>query len=315
MPWALGTAAAQPAPPAAMHFVALGDMPYGLDGRAGPAFRHLIDLVNAERPPFSIHVGDFKDGLTECTDALFDRVHAYFQRFDAALVLTPGDNDWTDCQRHGADPLERLQALRQRFYATAQSMGRRPIALQRQPDTMPAYAPYRENQRWRHGSVLFATCHVIGPRDNTEAASGALRMEQRRREAANAQWVRDAFVRAAAEGATALVLAMQADVFRPQRHRDEPREVRKAFRPLISDTLLPLVQAARLPVLLVHGDSHHLIADRPFRDRQGTPIDRLWRLQVPGDGRMHAVRVTVDGRAAEPFSFQQIWNPMAPDPR
>ena len=54
---------------APFEFVALGDMPYGPDTIAGPAYRHLIDLVNAIDPPFTLHVGDFKDGLADCGDA------------------------------------------------------------------------------------------------------------------------------------------------------------------------------------------------------------------------------------------------------
>ena len=52
---ALATATAGP-----FEFVALGDMPYGPDAIAGPAYRHLIDLINQAAPPFAIHVGDFR---------------------------------------------------------------------------------------------------------------------------------------------------------------------------------------------------------------------------------------------------------------
>jgi hypothetical protein len=181
-------AQAQPAAPAAVapfEFVALGDMPYGSDLIAGPAYRHLIGLVNQAAPPFTLHVGDFKDGTADCGDAEYQRQWQYFQRFDSALVYTPGDNDWLDCHRRGDDPLERLQALRDRFFAGPQSLGRRPIGVERQSDQMPAYARHRENLRWVYpagpGGVVFATFHTVGPGNGLDAASTAVRDEARAR--------------------------------------------------------------------------------------------------------------------------------------
>ena len=38
-----------------------------------------------------------------------------------------------------------------------------PATLQRQADLMPEHADYRENQRWQHQGVVFATFHTVGP--------------------------------------------------------------------------------------------------------------------------------------------------------
>lgn len=299
----------------ALRFVALGDMPYGHDTRTGPAYRHLIDLVNAERVPFSIHVGDFKDGLTECSEALYERQYAHFKSYSTALVYTPGDNDWTDCQRQHADPLERLGALRQRFFGTSNSLGAQPIALQRQSDAIPAHAAYRENQRWWHQGVLFVTVHTVGPDDNAKDATPALLQEHRLREAANIAWLQAAFEMAGRQPARALVVATQADPFKNGRSPGDPPVVRKPFRRLLGETLLPLASASQLPVLFIHGDSHHFVSDQPFVGANGRPLPRLWRLQVPGEDRMHAVLVSVEPGAAVPFAFRLIWNPMSPNPR
>jgi len=309
----LGTAPALAEP--ALRFVALGDMPYGHETRTGPAYRHLIELVNAERVPFTIHVGDFKDGLTECSDALYERQYAYFQSYSTALVYTPGDNDWTDCQRQHADPLERLAALRQRFFASPRSLGAQPIALQRQSEAQPAQARYPENQRWWLQGVLFVTVHTVGPDDNAKDESPALLREQAQREAANIAWLQAAFDLARRQSARAVVVATQADPFKDGRWPGEAPVVRKPFRRLLSDTLLPLATASRLPVLFIHGDSHHFISDQPFTDAQGRRLPGLWRLQVPGEERMHAVLVSVEPGAAQPFKLRLIWNPMSPSPQ
>ena len=320
--------AARPTASPSFEFVALGDMPYGPDLMAGPAYRHLIGLVNRAAPPFTVHVGDFKDGMADCGDAEYTRQWQYFQRFDSALVYTPGDNDWLDCHRRGADPLERLQALRERFFTGPQSLGRRPIAVERQADRMPAFARYRENLRWvypaRPGGVVFVTVHTVGPRNGLDAASPAVRDEARGREAANAAWIREAFALARAQGAPALVLATQAESL-TYPDDDQPKRgvVHEAFAASIRDTLLPLAEAAPFPVLLVHGDFHHFMTDQPFFNASGQRIANLWRLQVFGEPRLHAVRVRVQpgltgangAPAPEPFIFTPIFNPMSRDPR
>ncbi|WP_284616610.1 hypothetical protein [Aquabacterium humicola] len=307
-------AAATGAAAAPFFFVALGDMPYGAEAMTGPAYRRLIEQINAEQPPFAVHVGDFKEGYTPCTDEVYQRQFDHFQRFDGALVFTPGDNDWSDCGRTGADPIERLFALRDRFFAQAWSLGRRPIAVERQADVMPAFERMRENLRWWHEGVLFATFHTVGPDNNAAHAMPALRSDAGERDAANAAWLRATFALAQQRGAQAIVLATQADVLHGADAR-RPARVRRGFEATITRTLLPLAEDAGRPVLLVHGDSHRYLTDQPFVNRRGAPIANLWRLQVFGESRMHAVKVQVNAQADPPFAFTPIWNPMSPDPR
>ena len=312
--WSPRPAGAETAAP--FEFVALGDMPYGPDLIAGPAYRRLIALINQAGPRFAIHVGDFKDGTAACSDDEYLQQWRHFQRFAGALIYTPGDNDWLDCHRRGDDPLERLQALRRRFFAEARSLGRRPIALQRQSELMPAFADYRENQRWLHQGVVFATFHTVGPTNGFDAAQPAVRAEAARREAANAAWITAAFDSARAAGAGALVLATQAESLRYPDPADPKRsEVHESFAS-IAHQLLPLAEAAPFPVLLIHGDYHQFTTDQPFQTNQGRTIAKLWRLQVYGEPRIHAVRVRVQPQQADaPFVFTPIWNAMSPDPR
>lgn len=298
----------------AFRFAALGDMPYGHDAYSGPAYRHLIELINRTQPVFSIHVGDFKDGVSPCSDELYARQHGYFQRFESALVFTPGDNDWVDCQRSGGDPFERLEAVRERFFGQPLSQGQRPLAVQRQGELMPEYRRYRENLRWWHQDVLFATFHTVGPDNNADPPLAELRGEHYVREAANAAWIRAAFVLARERGARALVFATQGDPLRFVRREDAYR-LRKGFGGSIGRTLVPLAQDSGLPVLLVHGDSHRLKFEQPFFGREGRPLPNLWRLEVPGEPRMHAVSVRVDPAASPPFEAEVIHNPMSQDPR
>jgi hypothetical protein len=110
----------------------------------------------------------------------------------------------------------------------------------------------------------------------------------------------------------------------PDLRQPKRSEVHPVFGASIRDTLLPLAEAAPFPVLLIHGDFHGFITDRPFFNARRQPISNLWRLQVFGEPRIHAVRVRVqvEGPAARrsdapaaPFAFTPIWNPMSTDPR
>lgn len=285
-------------------FVALGDLPYGSPDKAYGSYRALIDRINTLDSAFSIHVGDFKSGSTLCSDEEFAHQHAHFQRFKGAVVYTPGDNEWTDCHRanNGAyDPLERLAALRQRFYTPGRSLGQQPLALQNQSDVMPSYGRYVENQRWMHQGALFATLHLVGSNNNFETRDPAAVQEFFERDVANVAWIETTFEQARQQQASAVVLAFQADVFETKTvWEDFPAW--SGFRKSIGDTLLPLARRWGKPVLVVHGDSHQFKIDQPFQlDKK--PLTNVTRLIVPGASDVRAVKVTVQGEA---FSFEMV---------
>lgn len=277
-------------------FVALGDLPYGSPEKAYGPYRVLIDRINHVAPAFSIHIGDFKSGSTLCSDEEFAQQRAHFQRFNGAVVYTPGDNEWTDCHRanNGAyDPLERLAALRKDFFKPSQSLGSHPIRLESQAQRMPAFANYVENQRWQHLGVLFNTVHMVGSNNNLESHDAAASREFFERDAANVAWIQAAFAEAAEKQVSVLVFAFQADVFETKNlYEDFPGW--SGFRKSIGETLLPLARRWGKPVLIIHGDSHQFKLDQPFTlNRQ--PLPNVTRLIVPGASDVRAVKVTVQG--------------------
>lgn len=74
-----------------------GDLPYSAAQEVGVAA--LIDDMNAQRLAFTVHDGDLKAGSSECTDAVYTKALDYFNALKAPAMFTPGDNDWTDCDR------------------------------------------------------------------------------------------------------------------------------------------------------------------------------------------------------------------------
>ncbi len=289
-------------------FVAMGDLPYGDTRRVEARYLALIQTVNAYRPDFSIHVGDFKSGSGECSDAEFKKQLDHFDLFEQALIYTPGDNDWTDCHRvtNGSyDPLERLTILRKLFFSTQFSLGRKPVVLDRQVSPK-SRSDFPENQRWVNKDVLFVTLHVVGSNNNydfRDPDSDAVK-EFVARDAANIEWIRSAFEFAACNKMHALVFAFQADVFESKRFNESFPE-RSGFRTSIGDVLLPLADASPIPVLLIHGDSHVYRFDQPFFMKQKKIIN-LTRLEVPGALDMRAVLVTVDTQSSIPFKTKLI---------
>lgn len=139
-------------------------MPYE-PHRDDARFDRLIDAVNELTPAFTLHVGDTKSGKTSCDDAALEDILDEFDRFQAPLVYTPGDNEWRDCYKKKAArfaPLERLTTVRDMFFTKPESLGVATMPIERQADLMPDYASYVENARFMHEQVMVVTAHIVG---------------------------------------------------------------------------------------------------------------------------------------------------------
>jgi len=288
-------------------FVALGDMPYGNQNQTYRSYRSLIDTINLSQPKFSIHVGDFKSGSSLCSDQEFAEQLKHFSMFDAGVVFTPGDNDWTDCWRSnngGYDPLERLRKIRQDFFKPEVSLGKSPLRLVSQPHIHSKFDEYVENQRWVVDEVLFVTLHIVGSNNNFESRDAEAIKEFFERDAANVAWIRSAFDLAQQNKYKAIVFAFQADVL-VSRSMWEDFPSWSGFRNSIAQTLLPLAKDWAQPVLLIHGDGHQYHFDQPYK-LKGVVIPNVTRLEVPGASDVRAVKVTIDLDKEKVFSTELL---------
>ena len=288
-------------------FVALGDLPYGPDQIAGAKYRTLITQINALKPEFSIHVGDFKEGSARCSDKEFERQRKHFDLFKGALIYTPGDNDWTDCGRksNGSyDPLERLEKLRGQFFKPDTSLGQAPLPLVTQGKVMPTYSTFVENQRWQFSNTLFTTVHIVGS-DNRFAPNNAeAEKEFLARDQANIAWIKETFRLAANQKLQTLVFAFQADVIRGMSRSGTWAE-KTGFHASIEKTLLPLAKEFQGSILIVHGDSHNFEFDQTFM-LESQVLKNVYRLEVPGAKTTGAVSVTIQEGHSIPFSVKTI---------
>jgi hypothetical protein len=281
-----------PTAPGGFRFAVLGDTPY--NEREEKAFVAMIARIDEAPVAFAIHVGDFKGGShAPCTDAVYVERKAELDRSRHPVVLTPGDNDWTDCRRrsNGAmDPIERLARLREIFFATPASLGREPMATIMQSGCLAPPRPecgcaaHPENRRWTRGGVTFVTINVPGSNDNV-GHDAANDREALCRGEANRRWLEGAASQVVRAQGLGLVIALQADPW-------------SSHRPAVYRALLEQVAAIgrRLarPVLFVHGDTHTYKFDRPFTDASGAAIDDIMRLETYGSPLVGWVEVAVD---------------------
>ena len=279
-------------------FALLGDTPYGADQRE--QFPAMVDEINDDpKVRFVLHAGDVKNGSSLCDDALFaDRV-ALYDTFQDPFVLTPGDNEWTDCHRVKAGsylPTERLDAVRELFYAVpGGTLGRRPMQVSSQADS-GAHTAYRENVLFQRGRVVFATVHVVGSENGLEPWTGlpggdqpGVRLaEVEARLAAALAWIDHAFDAAEANDAAGVLLMMQAEPIATPGFAE------------IRQLVVERAEAFDRPVLLVHGDEHQYEQEPSYAG-----VENLTRLETFGNTATQWLRVTVD--VTDPGVFS--WTP------
>jgi hypothetical protein len=296
--------------PAAFAFGLFGDLAYS--AAEEPLLTNV--LADLDRTPlaFVVHVGDLGSPRAgSCTQELWARRLAQFQAAANPLIYTPGDNDWTDCHAQqgvpGADPLERLARLRDAFFTTEHSFGRRTIALTRQSST-PEFAKYRENARWDLGGVTFVTLHVVGS-NNGRGRTSEGDAEFAERNAADLSWLRASFEQAARSGSRAVAIIQQGNIFPAfAPFPGDPKQEPNGFTEL-RNAVGKEAAAFGKPVVLVHGDSHYFRVDKPFmRRRTGSDepvVENVTRVEPFGSPFHHWVMATVDPDDPNVFTFHQ----------
>ena len=296
-------------------FALIGDVPYSSSDR--PWFEAVIDEINADDDVlWVIHAGDIKTGGQPCTDAFLEERLAIFSRFKDPFILTPGDNEWTDCHRENAglfDPLERLQKLRSLFYPrVGMTLGKRPMKVESQA-VSPEYREFPENVRWEEEGVHYATIHIVGSGNglapfqqpsSTEVKTAPVRTEEHdaeveRRTIAGIVWLRRAF--AEAESGKGLFLTLHAALGLERRWEADPPH----FEALL-DVLREETERFARPVVLAHGDSHFFRIDKPLRRKaDGRRLWNFTRVETFGASDVNWIEVTVDPQSANVFSFEQ----------
>jgi hypothetical protein len=303
-----------------------GDLPYSTPQADGVL--KLIDDMNAQRLAFTVHDGDLKAGSgSPCDDALYTSSLAFFNALKSPAAFTPGDNDWTDCDRAsngGFSSRGRLDQERKVLFPSALSLGQRRLRQEVQTDKLCLNAEGSlvscvENRRWSVGNVVYATLNVAGSCNNLcDTAPDAAEFAARNQ--ANIVWLRQTFAQAKARKAAAVMLVSQAN---PGWDLSDPTRAPLRNPKTLAETdglpdgyqefLLALrdeVIAFQKPVSYVHGDSHYFRVDRPFLDAQGRRLENFTRVETFGDNAgngtndVNWIKVSVKPRSREVFSYE-----------
>jgi len=315
-----------------------GDLPYS-DIQATAGVPNLIADMNSQKLAFTVHDGDLKQGSgsvavpSPCDDALYLRSLAYLNSLHAPAMFTPGDNDWTDCDRPangGFSSLERLSYERELLFSTNESFGKRkmkqevqstPLCLGEKPDHTRFMQACSENRRWTVGRVTYATIDIQGSCNNL-CDTNPDPAEYAARNAASIAWMRETFAAANAMRSVAVMFITQADP-----GWDKTDGTRTSLRDpvTLAETdglpdgfqaflvaLRTEVIAFRKPVAYIHGDSHYFRIDRPFLDSvaPGRRLENFTRVETFGDNAangnndVHWLKVFVDPKSREVFSYQ-----------
>jgi hypothetical protein len=253
---------------------------------------------------------------TTCSNALYQQALDFLNALKAPAMFTPGDNDWTDCDRPsngGFNSLERLQYERTVFFSTPYSLGQHHLRQDVQD------APYVENRRWAYRGVTYVTLNVQGSCNNL-CDTAPDPVEFAARDAANIAWLHAAFAAATVNHSAAVMIIAQAD---PGWDLSDPTRAPTRDPKTLAETdgqpdgfqnyLVALrgeVIAFQRPVAYVHGDSHYFRVDRPFLDSTGRRLENFTRVETFGDNQgngtndVHWLRVDVDPSSRDVFSYQ-----------
>ncbi|MBC8166788.1 MAG: hypothetical protein H7Y20_13075 [Bryobacteraceae bacterium] len=309
----------------------IGDMPYGVANE--PRYERVIADINAlPSIEFTAHIGDTKSGSTRCDNSHYTRSLTWFNTFERPLLYTVGDNEWTDCLRAnngGFDPLDRLALVRKTYFGTNMSLGRRPIALQRQSDD-PKYSKFVENAMLVKAPAVFVTIHITGSNNNLEykTVQGAANpfydsdKEYAERNAANIAWLRKAFQTARDTKSLGLMILTQANMFETFLDTSVG-STHSGFTDFIA-VLREETGKFAGEVVMVSGDSHYMRVDKPLTDKypscltptgtcvpydaapdgRGVRVLNFTRVEVPGSSDVHWVLCHVRPNNRNVFQFE-----------
>jgi hypothetical protein len=295
----------------------IGDAPYILEEEAKIAAA--ISDMNRSDLAFVVHVGDiqadprvpYRGGIPTCTDESLQRRLELFSASRHAFILTPGDNDWTDC--HHARRVEPLTAAALKLFFPTQNVGAAENNAMQASDPRYASSSKPAVDAWRR-HVL--TVHIVGSNNNRGRTPQM--DEYTERNAANLAWLVQGFERARQEQARGVVILTQANpLFQTTWSATQVRRylpglpvtIPESRRPTGYDDFLATLEreviAFPRPVLLVHGDTHVFRIDKPLvRATDKALIEHFTRVETFGYPDVHWVRITIDPVRADLFTIR-----------
>ena len=147
-----------------------------------------------------------------CSDKLYSQRKDLLDASTPPLIVSLSASDWVGCRnsRGRGNAIERLNRLRDVYFADNQSLGQRKLNVSRLSSTAK-FRSYAENAHWEVGGVLFATVNL--PANNNHFLPEAGRnSEFEDRLVANRAWLQRLFAMAQGKKLDGIVLFSDGDV-------------------------------------------------------------------------------------------------------
>jgi hypothetical protein len=308
-------------------YAVIGDTPYGAPQIEN--FPNDVAEINANpQVQLTIHLGDIKNGSSQCTTSYFEQIRADFDGFADPLVYTPGDNEWTDCHRgnngafwpagpvlNGDSRPARLDEIHRIFFdRPGWTIGQHPKHVETQG------GEYVENVMWHQVDVQFGDLDVPGSNNDwkpwfEQPQTSSQIAEVNGRTHADLVWMDRIFERARDEHSKAVAIGIQANMWDPA-FAGNPAEF-DHFQPIVQELARQAI-GFHGPVLLLNGDSHEFIDDHPLADPShpqnksmygiAQDVPNLRRITVNGSTTpCHEwLKLTIDPHTADVFSYQRM---------
>ncbi|QOY93453.1 hypothetical protein IM543_18095 [Massilia sp. UMI-21] len=157
-------------------------------------------------------VTGIKGADESCGDRLYQRRRALFDKARRPVMLSLSGNDWTGCRNSAGrtNAIERLNRLRELFYAEPESLGKRKLPVTRLSSS-PRFRSYAENAHWQVGKVLYASINLPAVNNHYLAAAGR-NSEYEDRAVANRFWLNRLFAIARQDKVDAVVLFSEGNM-------------------------------------------------------------------------------------------------------
>lgn len=147
-----------------------------------------------------------------CSDKLYLERRKLISNARRPMIVMPSATDWSSCKNSNGRTaaIERLNRVRELYYAEPESLGRRKIEVTRQ-SANAKFRSYAENMYWVEGNVLYATVNI--PANNNHYLPEAGRnSEFEDRLVANRYWLNRVFALARAKKHAAVVLFSEGEI-------------------------------------------------------------------------------------------------------
>lgn len=236
-----------------------GEFSFGVIGHSFKAgsdesiLRDAIVATDHDNLAFVVANG-IKSNAEPCSDNLYKQRKALLDEAKNGLIVSLAASDWSDCKsaRGRSAAVERLNRLRELFFADEFSFGASKIPLVRQ-SSAAKFRNYAENARWEIGDILFATINLPANNNHYRIEAGR-NSEFEDRLIANRDWLHRIFAIARHRKMAGIVLFSDGDPLaapgllarlNPGGKRDGFAEVRQQINAL----------AGKFPgkVLVIHG--------------------------------------------------------------